>query len=261
MAKATQRRRLGVTGILGKHDKMPFWQKDFLDGRVVLFLPGPNTTQGASAGRHPPPPPPATAPHFCCEVGWLTFRLGQDGQEPKAIESGLACCSGISSPHSPALLKPARGEGKVSEEPIQAPKLRLVFSYITLVHCIAGSNMLTKKSSLLCQLCLKLWFPNSADQQNYCEVGVGWWLCKILFSTFPHPHLLNQAITPLGQGRGETHRCQSGAKTALSCWWWAVREAPFPRNFRSDLLLSELRRNSAALTVLLCLTLRKWLFQ
>lgn len=54
MARATQRRQLGVMRILGKHDKKLSWQEDLLDGRIVLSHPEPSTTQGASAGAPPP---------------------------------------------------------------------------------------------------------------------------------------------------------------------------------------------------------------
>lgn len=38
MAKATQRRQLGVMGILGKHDKKLSWQEDLLMEEQVSFV-------------------------------------------------------------------------------------------------------------------------------------------------------------------------------------------------------------------------------
>lgn len=72
MAKATQRRQLGVMGILGKHDKKTSWQEDFLDGRIVFW------DQALPTGVSP------EVPHLACRKTDWPFRPGHDGNKPES---------------------------------------------------------------------------------------------------------------------------------------------------------------------------------
>lgn len=137
MAQATQRRQSGVMGALGKHDRKQSWWEDFLDGRTVL-LPGPRTAQRVS---------PEATPPAARLAGLASDRVTVAGS-PHLRGGGLASCSGISSPRSLPSLKPAGGREGFQRVSLQGLVSRLAFSYIALVHGIAGSGIRTHKPSI-----------------------------------------------------------------------------------------------------------------
>lgn len=139
-----------------------------------------------------------------------------------------------------------------------------MFSYITVVHCIAGSRMLTRKSCHLRPLCLELWCPNSADHQHHCRVGTGWCLCKNTTQSL-------LIATPAEPGPSHPwNRAEVGCKPIPVCLQDHTQllvmglegMAICPNHVKLDsLCLPELHRNSAALIVLRYLTSRKQLHQ
>lgn len=107
----------------------------------------------------------------CCQAGCLTFRPGQEGKEPKSAGRWLGQPLQRLITPLPCLLKLPGERGRFPRVTSGSGAETGIF--IHLVHCIAGSSIFTKKSCHLCQLCFGLWFPNSAERQNYCGVGAG----------------------------------------------------------------------------------------
>lgn len=140
------------------------WWEDLLSGKIVLFSPGRSVPQkGLSCGS---PTPPAA------RLVGLTFKSGRGGKKPKSVGT-LAWLVAPAALVTPLHCPPWSSPGERNVFPRGHFRSQSWGWHLCTLHCLlhcwgrGDAGLLIEMPGHWCHLCLELWFPVSADNQNH----------------------------------------------------------------------------------------------